>query len=134
MHVDTFDQLIQSGGQPWEPCADITDLDIWHQYDVPLVGTFRFRGNPMMFAALNPADPKLTFWCYIELSAADLALIPDTWDSVEDMYSLLSYLYKNRTIGFAVAENDPLRVKRWEVLLVGDIDIFLGKGVRQIPA
>lgn len=115
--------VIQSGRQPWQPHFDATNLDVWHHYDVPLVGTFSLIDKTVIFAALNSSDPELMFWCYTFLTTEEArVLIGKGFESVEELYDLLNTLFFQRQTTMAVTQD--LRILSWDVIIPGNFNMF----------
>lgn len=106
------DRLVQRGHLPWSPNPDIGDLDVWHEYEVPLVGTFRLDGQVVLFALIGDPDDELTVWAYRCLSAEEAALVNDlVLETVEELNAHVERLFTQHRAVLVLARD--LRIQRW---------------------
>jgi hypothetical protein len=107
-----LDALVRRDHQPWQPCPEATDLDEWHRYDVPLVGTFDVGSASVLFAAMGDASGDVSIWAYAELTSAEAAEVSTrVFDDTEDLQRAVEEYFhgKEAVIGLA----SGLQLKRW---------------------
>ena len=95
-----LDNLVKRGYRPWLPSSAASDIDVWHEYEVPLVGTFDNGGDTVLFALVGDADPdrQVSVWAYTVIGADEAQ--DATFDSsieltdwVRDRFTLTQVLY-----------------------------------------
>lgn len=107
-----LDALVHRDRQPWEPCPEATDLDEWHRYDIPLVGTFRVGPSTVLFAAMDDASGDVSIWAYVELTPAEAAeAAARTFDDTEDLQRAVEHYFHGKEAVICFASH--LRIKRW---------------------
>lgn len=107
-----LDALVRRDRQPWQPCPGAMDLDVWHHYDIPLVGTFRVGASTMLFAALDDASGKASIWTYVELTPSEATeAATRTFGSAEDVQRAVESYFNGREAVVGLASD--LRMKRW---------------------
>jgi hypothetical protein len=113
------DSLVQRGYLPWSPRAEASDLDVWHEYETPLVGTFVLRGTTVLFTVIGDAGTRLSVWAYVCLTDDEAeAASTVEFGSAEELQAYANELFMSRKVVFALA--DDLLIDRWSPLFVKD--------------
>jgi hypothetical protein len=109
MNLDT---LVKRGRRPWAPSPETRDLEVWHEYDVPTVGLFMLRSEPVVFTVLGSPDDQMTVWaytCLTEVDAKDLSA--RKFSSVGELGEIVDSRFIGRQAAFVIA--DDLQIWRW---------------------
>jgi len=109
-----LDALVKADNLPWSPNPAVTDLDVWHQYEHPMVGTFRSHDEPVFFTTIGEYGDN-SVWAYVcltEQEAKDFAQAE--FESPEAMREFAEELLRGRKTLFALA--DDLLIRNWSVL------------------
>ncbi len=116
MNLDT---LVKQGCMPWTPAPGVHGVDIWHEYDIPTIGTFRTsEGNSVLFTLVGEPDDRLTVWAYKSLSSEDAAKQErEPYDSTTDLDESVGKMFVGRHTIFALA--DDLKIIHWTPTEVG---------------
>jgi hypothetical protein len=108
-----LDALLKAGCVPWSPNSSASDLDVWHQYDHPLAGTFSFHGMTMFFTIVVEFE-SASVWAYTCLSPEEAQGLADLeFESVPDLRAFIEKQLAGRKIAFALAYD--LRIRNWSV-------------------
>ncbi|MGC5009301.1 hypothetical protein ACLQ2R_00915 [Streptosporangium sp. DT93] len=107
-----LDSLIKRGSLPWRPRPEVVDLDVWHEYEIPLTGTFRVHGDLILFAQVLEGSRGLSAWAYVCLDASEAREVADvTFDSLEHLDSFVEAKFLGREAVLALAMED--RIDNW---------------------
>ncbi|GGO30830.1 hypothetical protein GCM10010116_61740 [Microbispora rosea subsp. aerata] len=74
-----LDSLVKRGHLPWRPNPRACDVDTWHEYEIPLSGTFRVGDNVILFTQVLESSHGLSAWAYT-------CLTPEQVDSTSNAY------------------------------------------------
>ena len=100
------DELIQRGCLPWSPRPATTNLDVWHEYEIPLAGTFRLDDQLVLFTVVGDPSADLTVWAYRYLSADEAASVEEaTFASVDELRERVQSLFASHKAVFALAND-----------------------------
>jgi hypothetical protein len=111
-----LDSLVQQGHLPWSPNAAVTGIDVWQEYEMPLVGTFESAGHFFLFTVIGtPTENGGSVWAYVELSAP----APECFGSLDEMRGFVTDSFKGNEAVFALASD--LLIVRWSRVLVDDL-------------
>lgn len=111
------DSLVRRGRLPWSPQPSATDLDVWQEYEVPLVGTFSVGDSTVLFTAVSDTSALLSVWAYRALSPAEAAeAVTLEFDTPEDLRQCVERYFAGHEAIFALAHD--LRVRQWSPLQV----------------
>jgi len=106
------DKLVQPGRLPWSPVSAAVDLDVWHEHEVPLVGTYRLEEQVVLFTVVGDSSDDLTVWAYRCLSADEAATAEElSFDSVGELREHVEGLFVRREAVFALASD--LIIEKW---------------------
>jgi hypothetical protein len=105
---------IVAGRLPWSPSPDVSDLDVWYEYEYPYVGTLLMRDVPVLFNLLGGVETETTVWAYTYLDpdeARDLADV--SFASLTELREFVQEKLNGRQLLFALA--DDLLISSWAV-------------------
>lgn len=106
------DKLVHRGHLPWSPNSAATDLDVWFEYEIPLVGTFRLEEQVVLFSIVGDPSQDFTVWAYRCLSSAEAAAAADiAFESHDELSAYVRDLFAHRLAVFALARD--LQVGEW---------------------
>jgi hypothetical protein len=109
-----LDALVKTGFVPWSPNTSVSDLDVWHQYDHPLAGTFSSHGMTVFFANVAEFE-SASVWAYTCLSAQEAQELPGVeFESAADLRSFAEKQLANRKIAFALAYD--FLIRHWSTM------------------
>lgn len=110
-----MDSVVRTGSRPWLPNSTATNLDVWHEDDVPAVGIFDLGTEKVLFTAVGGVDSDLTVWAYLPLTAAEFFELDDKcFDSVPELVSEVEERFAGRTFILALAKD--YSIDYWSVL------------------
>ncbi|MFG1878783.1 hypothetical protein ACGFIV_28445 [Sphaerisporangium sp. NPDC049003] len=113
-----LDSLIKRGQPPWRPRPDAGDLDVWHEYEIPLVGTFRVCSDLVMFTQVLETAKGLSAWAYTCVSVSDEDQLADvTFPSADELRSFVETLFRGREAVLVLARDDRI-IANWTRSLV----------------
>lgn len=63
--------LVRNGYRPWLPSPEASELDVWHEYEMPLIGTFSCPSGRILFSLIGGLDPErpVSVWAYTPLTS-----------------------------------------------------------------
>lgn len=109
-----LDALVKTGFLPWSPNSSVGDLDVWHEYDHPLAGTFSSHGMTVFFAIVVEFE-SASVWAYTCLSPEEAQkLVGVEFGSAADLRAFVEKLLADRKIEFALAYD--FRIRHWSVM------------------
>ncbi|RKO26123.1 hypothetical protein D7Z96_05090 [Pseudarthrobacter phenanthrenivorans] len=109
-----LDSSILLGARPWLPSPDASNLDVWHQDDVPTIGTFDFPDCHVLFTLVGVPDTALTAWAYLPLEVAEFKELHEmVYESVLKMRHDVHQRFESRPCVFAVADNFKISSHSW---------------------
>ncbi|GAA0968365.1 hypothetical protein GCM10009555_013620 [Acrocarpospora macrocephala] len=116
-----LDALVKRGRLPWSPSAQALDLDVWHQYEVPLAGTFVWDGQTVLFTVVGDASEPLSIWAYVSLSENEAEGLQDLeFDTDDELRDFVTGKFSRRNVVLALAYD--LSLSEWSpVELEGDL-------------
>jgi hypothetical protein len=109
-----LDAVVTKGRLPWKPCPDARDVNVWHQYEHPHVGTFTTNAGTVIFTVLGGVETDVTVWAYACLTpgeAHDLDAIE--FNSLADLRTFIDETFATRRLVLALA--DDLLITSWAV-------------------
>lgn len=103
-------KLLQAGRWAWEPNDEAGDLDIWHYWDGPLVGTFKQQDdNASYLFAVDWRTEDFDSWLYIPLTQQETEEFATIiFDDGKDMWQLIRDLCDGRDCLLAKADEGKL--------------------------
>lgn len=136
-----LDALIKQGHLPWRPRPEARDLDVWHQYESPLTGTFRIDDALVLFTQVLETGHGLSAWAYVCLSESDeRELEGRTFASVDELDSFVAARFCGHEAVLALATDD--QIDSWTRKEVHDgllaaVEAYLNDliaGVNKVPS
>ncbi|GAA2997187.1 hypothetical protein [Streptosporangium longisporum] len=107
-----LDSLIKRGNLPWRPRLEVVDLDVWHEYEIPLTGTFRVNGDLVLFAQVLEGSHGLSAWAYVHLDDSEAREVAGVaFDSLDHLDSFVEARFLGREAVLALAMED--RIDKW---------------------
>ena len=108
-----LDSLVKQGRLPWRPNSQAARLEVFHKYEVPLIGVFWMEQTAVLFTMVFEGDRNLSVWAYVELDqkvAADLPTL--AFDSLETLDDWVDDQFLGREAVLAIAREDKIG-SRW---------------------
>jgi hypothetical protein len=86
-----LDSLVSQGELAWSPRQEARNVDVWHKYDFPTVGTYRLADGLVFFTVVGDTTDRLSVWAYVpvphdqeaELAEAEFGSADEMQDFVE---------------------------------------------------
>ncbi|MFF5210303.1 hypothetical protein [Streptosporangium sp. NPDC000396] len=108
-----LDSLVKQGRLPWRPNAQSKDLEVFHQYEIPLTGIFWMGQAAVLFTMAFEGDGDLSVWSYVELDEEVAAGLPAlTFESLEMLDDWVDSQFLGREAVFAIVREDRIG-SRW---------------------
>lgn len=125
-----LDSLVRIGQPPWHPTSAAEDLDVWDKYDFPICGTFRLRGDLVIFTIITSVGTR-SLWAYVAVpSEAQQAVLDAQFDAAEEFDLFLKGCFAKREAVFAAAENLSISSKSDGVFIGPGKNALLAAGAR----
>ncbi|MGW4421450.1 hypothetical protein [Streptosporangium sp. NPDC004631] len=97
----------------------MADLDVWHEYEIPLTGTFRVNGDFVLFTQVLESSQGLSAWAYVCLDRSDAGEVADiAFESLDELNSFVEAKFLGREAVLALARED--RIDNWTRSEVAD--------------
>lgn len=95
---------VQPGALPWQPAADAELVEVYHRYDVPLIGLVRRHGTTYLFSCVFGVGRRTSIWAYAHLTESEVELI----DEVDEagFERLVQLLLTGRGLVVAIANEN----------------------------
>jgi hypothetical protein len=107
-----LDSLVRRGFQPWKPALGVSELRVWHEYDVPTTGTFTLDNNLVLFTVVGDPDEVMSVWAYVNLTGDDAQSARTIqFDGLASLNDFICRAFADRETVFALARG--LEVWRW---------------------
>jgi hypothetical protein len=109
-----LDAVVTKGRLPWKPSPDARDVNVWHQYEHPHIGTFTSDAGTVIFTVLGGVETDVSAWAYACLApeeARDLDGIE--FNSLADLREFIDVTFASHKLVFALA--DDLLITSWAV-------------------
>lgn len=108
-----LDSLAKRGRLPWRPNDQSKDLEVFHQYEVPLTGVFWMGQSAVLFTMVFEGDGDLSVWAYVELDEEVAAALPVlAFESLEVLDEWVDSQFQGREAVFAIVREDRIG-SRW---------------------
>lgn len=121
MSSEELDTLVKRGRLPWSPSPQAQGLDVWHQYEIPLVGTFVWNGQTVLFAVVGDASEPVSIWVYVVLTKNEVKDIQGLeFSTVDKLWSFVAGKFSQRNILLALARDLSLG-EWWPMELRADL-------------
>lgn len=109
-----LDGVVTKGRLPWRPSPDAQDLDVWHQYEHPLIGTFAAKAGRVIFTAVGGIETDVSVWAYACLEPDEARGLDEIeFDSLADLRAFIDETFASRRLVLALA--DDLLITSWAV-------------------
>jgi len=104
-----LDFLIKRGLPPWRPRPEASDLDVWHEYEIPLTGTFRLNGDLILFTQVAAATEDRSAWAYVCIDPDDAESVENAhFSSLDEMDAFVEGRFAGHEVVIALADGDKL--------------------------
>ncbi|MFF5109984.1 hypothetical protein [Streptosporangium sp. NPDC000509] len=132
-----LDLMIKRGQFPWRPRPEATELDVWHEYEIPLTGTFRLNDQSVLFTQVLESSHGLSAWAYVclEPEEADQTSVI-TFASADEMREFVEATFRGREAVLTLAKDDRI-IDQWtrnrvEEDLSATVEEFLNGIIRSV--
>jgi hypothetical protein len=122
---------IDKGALPWQPSADAAEIEVLHDFTIPLAGILQQHGVSYVFWCVVGHSGPENAWAYAHVDDAGLleALRQSDHESFDDA---LRVAVKDRTCAFAIA-SDEKGVIEWVTLdPPADFDTAYKRGMEDL--
>ncbi|GGP13058.1 hypothetical protein GCM10012278_63320 [Nonomuraea glycinis] len=104
-----LDFLIKRGLPPWRPRPEASDLDVWHEYEIPLTGTFHLNEDLILFKQVAAATEERSAWAYVWINPDDVESVENAvFPSLDEMDAFVEDRFAGREVVIALADGDKL--------------------------
>ncbi|MGO2378094.1 hypothetical protein [Brevibacterium aurantiacum] len=104
------EQEIHTGYTAWLPSPRATELDVWVDDHVPMVGTFVSEGSTIAFSAIFEPKETASVWIYAALTADEASFLDDhIFEDATEADSYLDNIFANRTVTYAATRDFRIR-------------------------
>lgn len=108
-----LDSMVKQGRLPWRPNALARELDVWHQYETPLTGTFSVGDSVILFTLVMETDSDVSVWAYMELPHDVAQSVGDlSFEGVHDLNQWVEEQFRGHEAVLAFAKEGRL-AGRW---------------------
>lgn len=108
-----LDSVIKRGRLPWRPRPEAGELEVWHEYEIPLTGVFRLHGHHVMFTQVMESAKGLSAWAYACLSESEAEELSSvTFSSLDEMRDFVESVFQGREAVLALAKDDRI-IDQW---------------------
>jgi hypothetical protein len=132
-----LDSLVKQGRLPWRPNAQAEELEIFHQYEIPLTGTFRMGDSFVLFTLIMESEEDTSVWAYVELRPEVARTLPGIeFESLDSMDEWVDAQFLGREAVFTIAREDKIGShwgrQRVEENLLDAAETFLNAVIKSI--
>lgn len=107
-----LDKLVRTGAPPWQPALDAGDVEVWRQYDAPLVGTYKLDGHLVLFTVIGDTSTSLSVWAFVPVEPANEAAVAEAeFASDAQMREFVEGMFAGREAVFALARD--MKIWKW---------------------
>jgi len=104
-----LDSLIKQGLPPWRPRPEASDLDVWHEYEIPLTGTFQLNQDLILFTQVAAATEERSAWAYVCIDPKDAESVETAdFSSLNEMDAFVEARFAGHEVMIALADGDKL--------------------------
>ncbi|WP_459801120.1 hypothetical protein [Herbidospora sp. RD11066] len=128
--------MIKRGQRPWSPKPDAQILDVWHEYEIPLTGTFQLHECSVLFTQVMETPKGTSAWAYLCLSDEDAIKIKDIkFVSLDEMHQFVESSFVGKEAVMALARDD--KITHWSRVTVhnsldGAFEDFLNTVIQSV--
>lgn len=109
-----LDAVVTKGRLPWKPCPDARDVNVWHQYEHPHIGTFTSNIGTVVFTVLGGVETDVSVWAYACLTPEEAqGLDTIEFDSLAHLREYIDETFATHRLVLALA--DDLLIASWAV-------------------
>ncbi|WP_405088331.1 hypothetical protein [Microbispora sp. NBC_01389] len=102
-----LDLLVKRGHLPWRPNPGACDVDVWHEYEIPLNGTFRLDDDVIMFTQVLESSHGLSAWAYTCLTPEQVEGTSNAYfESVDELHRFVEDCFSGKEAVLALARDD----------------------------
>jgi hypothetical protein len=98
------------GCRPWAPSPDAEDMDVWHEWDIPLAGTFRLGEDLVQFRIVDDeplwSDVGPSLWQYAVIPAERAPADDQLFESARAMLACMDSMIEGQGRVIAQADSD----------------------------
>jgi hypothetical protein len=106
--------VVTKGRLPWKPCPDARDVNVWHEYEHPHIGTFTSDVGAVMFSVLGGVETDVSLWAYACLAPDEAHELDGIeFNSLADLREFIDSTYASHRLVFALAGD--LLITSWAV-------------------
>ncbi|WP_204015348.1 hypothetical protein [Sphaerimonospora thailandensis] len=133
----SLDTLVKPGHLPWRPRPEASDLDVWHEYEVPLTGTFSLGRDLVLFTQILESSQGLSAWAYTCLTPEEADVAANVrFDSLDALRQFVEdrFLGKEAVLTLARGDRTADHWTRVEVTenLITAVEEFLNSIIRSV--
>lgn len=101
---------LELGQYAWRPNAAITEqsYEIWHMYDIPLIGTFKIGLQRFVFNFTEGPYEEEQEWIYWPMSDGEYSSMPEKFSTPEDFDQWLGEMAYDKHLWVATTEEYKL--------------------------
>jgi hypothetical protein len=109
-----LDAVVTRGCLAWLPSEDAEDLDHWHFWNHPLIGTFTCKVGTVLYAILEGVEERMSLWAYACLEPDEARELVDVaFASPDDMKRYVDEVFGSHRLVLALA--DDSYITDWSV-------------------
>jgi hypothetical protein len=109
-----LDAVVRRGRLAWLPSEDAEELDHWHFWNHPLIGTFTSKAGTVLYQIVDGVEERMSVWAYAGLEPEEARKLAGvTFGSQEDMNALLDEVFASHRLVLALT--DDSYVTHWSV-------------------
>lgn len=107
MNIET---ALHRGYRAWSPSPQATNLDVWVDDHVPMVGTFEVEGSTVVFSAILEPTEAISVWVYAELTSDEAAFLDShIFDDAHAIDDYVNQVFADRQVTYATTADFCVR-------------------------
>ncbi|MFI7230634.1 hypothetical protein ACIBO5_46135 [Nonomuraea angiospora] len=92
---------------------------MWHEYEIPLTGTFHLNGDLILFTQVAAATEERSAWAYVCIDPDDADSLENAdFVSLDEMDAFVEDKFAGREVVIALADGDKL-LDTWTREIIG---------------
>ncbi|MFI6927250.1 hypothetical protein ACIBIZ_45470 [Nonomuraea spiralis] len=92
---------------------------MWHEYEIPLTGTFRLNGDLILFTQVAAATEERSAWAYVCIDPDDADSLENAdFVSLDEMDAFVEDKFAGHEVVIALADGDKL-LDTWTREIIG---------------
>lgn len=96
---------VQLRTEPWSPAWDAKVIEVFHRYDVPLIGLVAQHGSHYLFYCLAGAGRQGSVWAYAHLAEYEVLNLQEAEGAEFDRMLAALLLHRNLRVVFATEDH-----------------------------